>query len=1408
MHDYEFRGMTMRLCLIALLGWNVAAAHEADPVIGAANPDANGAVSAVNPAAGDVAAGADGTGGEATVDDVAMGGTVDLRFVLTWSSEQARHWSGRITVEGEGRISDPVNLSPGPLMSGGIHSLSPTRVDFRPPSRRPLIPSGEDRMSATATSRGGLSLRAVGRESTRLSVAVESDGDVPDPIDISLAELVAGGVEVRIDAQSTLSLRPVTGQSLRVRLGDGETIIAAGEPMSVGLRALRAIPIPTGDGDWRLQCDVYLAATGKLVSTDHWPAEVVDGRWVIAPPIWQAPAIDGPYRLHWRLCRVPEHRGAIADAMSPTAWANSVTRTINGINTVIPATFGAPLVFPFGAANDAESPTECLAESTFSIAVVSRSGGGTANDTDNVSDGRPRVRRTAWMTRWSSLGDAESVAGGSAPVRLLGKPAGDWIAAASGIGRTGSRYNGQRLTELPAGGRIELQAPLARVGKRHRAILRLPTGLPMRLSVETVDATRFVDRTEREPAMAVLRNGYEGTEEAWHEVTIDYWPRSADTRIVITNLSPIRAVGIGAVEVLSADDDDAITAAEATGPRAGRLAALRLELEDLFEQFGAAGVPNELQPLDYHAAWVATERLIETLVRQGYGGVMLTVSSDGAALYPTRFGHSPMIWNANWHSDAGSVDTLELMLRLFERAGLQLLPCIRPSGPSLAVERQLIDDPKRVESVLAVSPWSGQFGRRSFDARQLSSCGLYNPVAEPVIADVMARLAELHQRCGDRPAVGELGMLVDQRCHLALPPPELVDPQTLDAFHASLGETAPQRAELVAWLKRSGYEPLQQWRAGQIVERMREAMEGWGERSLVLASIDSALPAHLVALGRDGRVKTAVLHRRSLIEPIALRGRDEACNASIAIAGGSDVDGLAHACGVFHHPVTEFRVITDIQARTAAAAGSAEGLAAIRRMSLLRDDVESALALAQLLGRSDRTMIALGGGANQQSVGEVCRRSLRRFSLLPPTAMQDVAATESASTAVRVRQGRYRGDTFVYAVNQTRWPLRLDVTFSRTARVREVESALSDDSPAAESRVIETGQRWRAELAAGELVAIRVQGEDVGITGWQAVFNGTVGQSELIRRCVQDAVAISPESFETVRQDLLVNGGFEHSAAESVSGWLTAQHPPGAVRIDSRVAFEGNHSLRLTGQSDRTGGSWIVSQVIQPPASGRLAVSLRLRGESEGSEGTEAGRPPLTVRVALEGTVAGTPIQKTVLIDVPRDGKWGATERLEIARLPSIPVESLRLTVDLMSAGVVWVDDIRLFDRFMTKAEATHWEHMVFLASGGVSRGDLAGATRLFDSHWLADLAFMQQTVETGEVATAGYLGSSAKVSAASSDVAAMPGNIDATAAVTTDRGDINRPKVIESSAGEAGREPGGFRDRLKSWLPRPVGLW
>jgi hypothetical protein len=188
----------------------------------------------------------------------------------------------------------------------------------------------------------------------------------------------------------------------------------------------------------------------------------------------------------------------------------------------------------------------------------------------------------------------------------------------------------------------------------------------------------------------------------------------------------------------------------------------------------------------------------------------------------------------------------------------------------------------------------------------------------------------------------------------------------------------------------------------------------------------------------------------------------------------------------------------------------------------------------------------------------------------------------------------------------------------------------------------------------------------------------------------------------------------------NVTGWMVAQHPVGAAGIDDEVALEGKRSIRLSNRDGRPGGTWIVSRPIETPSSGRIALSLMVRGEP--SESPESSKP-IIVRFAIEGSVAGSSFRQSRLITVTRNGQWSSSPyRIEIDSLPRCGVESLRLAIDVMNEGTVWIDDVKSEDSFMTAAEKSHLQSQVFLAIGGITKGELSPAVKLLESHWIQQI--------------------------------------------------------------------------------------
>ena len=167
-----------------------------------------------------------------------------------------------------------------------------------------------------------------------------------------------------------------------------------------------------------------------------------------------------------------------------------------------------------------------------------------------------------------------------------------------------------------------------------------------------------------------------------------------------------------------------------------------------------------------------------------------------------------------------------------------------------------------------------------------------------------------------------------------------------------------------------------------------------------------------------------------------------------------------------------------------------------------------------------------------------------------------------------------------------------------------------------------------------------------------------------------------------------------------------------------------------------------------------LAVSLACRGEVAGGDATHR------LRVSIEGIRSGQPFRQSSEFDVPRDGQWQPRKVvLEAGGVNPADVDSLRLTIDSLSSGRVWIDQVHLHDWFPTSSERGELQGEAFLAVQGLQRGNVTPAARLLHNYW-AQYLINQKPPQP-----------------------ATP--------------------VLQTTQQE--QAPAGMAERIKSWLPRPL---
>lgn len=300
---------------------------------------------------------------------------------------------------------------------------------------------------------------------------------------------------------------------------------------------------------------------------------------------------------------------------------------------------------------------------------------------------------------------------------------------------------------------------------------------------------------------------------------LTFWPSTTTPILVLADRDQERSATIGAIRV--AAGPDRLPGFGSRLSSEGRLLAAYLDTPlypELFSATPAVDPSSRRELRDWVTFFDGTQRLIELLKRRGYNGAVIPVLADGGTLYPSnlleptpRFDDGVFFASAQ---DPMQKDVLEMMLRMFDRAGMRLVPSLRFTGtlPVLEAKRRLGGRP----SINLVNT-EGKRWRAQPDS--FGSGNHYNPLDQDVQAAMRAVVGEVTRRCETHASFAGLAIELDPASYAALPGPDWgADDATLKRFMAAqttLSSDPPSEQQLrQAWLA---------WRAERLTE-MYDAM--------------------------------------------------------------------------------------------------------------------------------------------------------------------------------------------------------------------------------------------------------------------------------------------------------------------------------------------------------------------------------------------------------------------------------------------------------------------------------------------------------------------------------------------------------------------------------------------------------
>jgi len=893
--------------------------------------------------------------------------------------------------------------------------------------------------------------------------------------------------------------------------------------------------------------------------------------------------------------------------------------------------------------------------------------------------------------------------------------------------------------------------PIAHAGAPHVLEIDYPSDVPQTVSVSILEPNSS-------GALAAINvdSGFElppnipAQAEAprWMRHRVVFWPRTKLPLVLVANRSETTPAVYGKIRVLAGWEQlpRALPGVPVLGSRMMTAYLDRPLFTKCFSASDALDAWSGRSLDDWVTFYEGATRLVEYLNYVGYDSLMLSVLADGSTLYPSALVQPTPRYDTGAFFDTAQdpvrKDVLRMLLRLFDREQLRLIPALEFSSPLPQLEEIRRRGGAEADGLEWIGP-EGTTWTQALPSRR--PLGAYYNVLDPRVQDAMlAVIREVVQTYSQHPSFAGLALQLTSDGYAQLPGPEWgLDDVTLARFQRDANVKLPtlhgperfaQRARLVA------QEPVRriwlQWRADQLhafYQRiLLELAAVRGDARLYLAGANlfrgpeidyelrptlprrAAVAETLLELGIDVRHYQSdagiVLMRPEVVAPLT---ELNAQAVQLELQQMPDADraysDLATPGGLFFHQPQRLRLpsfdekspfhptSTDLVSHVIPA-----GRQSRRRF---------VHALAQL----DPQILADGGWLLPLGQEEALRDLLAIYRKLPPIKLERLVdeAGSDAAQPVTIRTASHAGRTFACLVNDAAFGVALrvrvegpdHVTLEDLAGTRQLSPLQHDDE----------GTYWKVELEPFDVVAFTFSQPGVRLARPTVSVAPEVEQ-ELAGRVralsARTVLLANPPPLNVLR-----NPSFElpPTADAPLPGWLVPPQTGVNVQLDAAQRRAGSQSLRISsgGPAGR-----VVSDVFEAPRSGRLSMSVWLRLNDPQQQ------PAL--RLAVEGKLDGEDYYRFAPLGKPLDAhqpgvpltdRW-AQYIFQVNDLPLEGLSQVRLRFDLMGPGEVWVDDVQVFDLSFNRKERIELSKLVALADVKLQNGKLGDCVRILDGYW------------------------------------------------------------------------------------------
>jgi Glycosyl hydrolase-like 10 len=802
-----------------------------------------------------------------------------------------------------------------------------------------------------------------------------------------------------------------------------------------------------------------------------------------------------------------------------------------------------------------------------------------------------------------------------------------------------------------------------------------------------------------------------GPATATHEML--FWPNQSNPVLLLANRSSRSSLTVRKIELIGGP---ARLGNEISPPISGRKILAFNELPLFAENFAGQ---KSLDPItnealeDWQTFYQSADRLIQYLKHSGHNGMMLAVNAQGGTLYPSQLWQSTPRFDSGRFFSSGQdpvqKDLLEMLFRMFDREGLQLVPAVTFATPLPQVEQAIRDgsDP----SCLLVD-YRGQLSNDPAIPQR------YNPLSPTVQKATSQIVEEMLERYSSHQSFSGLAVVCRDDTFAILPGKrwgfDLVSMQRFvdeEMDGQVVLDDGNQSAFITDRLLGDLRTEWTSWRCEQLhllYQRWENLLSKHAPQAkLYLAAVDvfrsgelasgfspsMRQPADLVESLREigwDRELWAAHENLVVLQPHRVAPTESLSEQRVEIH-------LAHSRqsqGAFgNQPAGSLFTHRDGWVHWRGLNEQVPGLNSVdvyRMQPVDYSESSSRQRYAEALFRNDTRLLIDGGWTLSTKDDDQFRQFAEAYSQLPNETFENIPPKSASQSArpVAVRHLTTADGAMSYVVNSSPWICRVTLHLEQSPRRQ------SNDFQVFPKTLVPTFDQDTSTCAVAlePYSLICLKSPDHRLINYEVSLSENAAAT--LRRHLHFLQGKLTTATEVKPLKVLLNPELNRTSGDQ--GWTFNAQPAQHIEFISVENESDNEALLLESRDSVT---WVRSNWFLNTETGRITIAARLRTADSQLQ------PPL--RISIESDAPRADYYRFAAVgslapsheaDNQLDQNWRQFV-VHFDDLPLDPSAKLRIGFDLMGAGQVAVDRVEVYDRWFEKNELQAMTQM--LASVG-----------------------------------------------------------------------------------------------------------